>query len=387
MNFSRRDTRAQVAVVRCQDYSDHQEVYCRLKSLVSHLGGTESFVRRGERVLIKPNLLAGDHPDKAVTTHPSIVAGMVRLVREAGGVPFIGDSPSVAKLESVCGPTGMTEVAEKYGATLVGLSTPSDIPVPNGVIMKRLVVAREALDVDAIISISKLKTHGFTTFTGAVKNMFGVVPGLFKADYHLGMPRLDDFAKMLLDVYATVPARLHVMDGVWAMEGQKGPRAGKPKHVGLLIAGSDGIAVDAVACGIVGIQPHSVPTTGIGRLEGKGVGKLEEIEILGELLEDVRVTGFKGAKKAVGIGDRFPPFLFKLLRNTISNKPRINPKACKLCMTCFKACPPQAIYRGRGSNRLLIDYNKCIRCYCCLESCPHDAVEIKEGLLTRLRRR
>lgn len=376
-----------VAVAKCKDYSDHEAVYHSLKVLLNHLGGIESFVKRWEKVLIKPNLLAGDPPDKAVTTHPSIIAGMVRLVKKAGGVPFIGDSPNIGRYESVCNRTGMAEVAEKYGATLVRLSTRADIAMPNAVLMNRLVVAREALDADAIISVPKLKTHTYTTFTGAVKNMFGVVPGVFKSDYHLRLPGVDDFAKMLLDVYAAVPARLHVMDAVWGMEGQKGPRAGRPKHLGLLIAGTDGIAVDTVASRIVGIEPHSVPTTRIGHTEGKGVGKLEQIEVVGELLEDVRVTDFEGAKRTVGIADRLPPFLFRFLRNYLSNKPRINPRACKMCMTCFKACPPQAIHRRRRNTGLVIDYNKCIRCYCCLESCPHDAVEIKEGFLRKLRRR
>lgn len=380
------DKRAEVAVVKCEGYSDEEEVYRALKELVGHLGGMRSFVKRGERVLLKPNLLAGDPPDKGVTTHPSVVAGMVRLVREAGGVPFIGDSPSVQRFESVFAATGMAEVAEKYGVALVGLSTATEIAVRHGILMKRLVIAREALEADAIISLSKLKTHGYTSFTGAVKNMFGVVPGLSKAEYHLRMSRVEDFSKMLLDVYATVPARLHVMDGVWAMEGQKGPRAGRRKHVGLLIAGKDGVAVDAVATWIVGMEPHSIPTTKIGHREGIGSGKLAEIEVLGEIPENVRVTDFERAKKAIGIADRLPSFLYKFLRNYVSNKPRIDHKACELCMTCFKACPPQAIHRAGRNDRLVIDYNKCIRCYCCLETCPHDAVEIKEGLLTKLRR-
>ncbi len=386
MNSSKQDRRSQVGVVRCKEYSDPDQVYRRLKALLSHLGEMGNLVKPGERVLIKPNLLAGDPPDKAVTTHPSVVAGMVRLVQEAGGVPIIGDSPSVGKSQNVWGPTGMAGVAERYGVKLVGLSTPSDVTVPNGIVMKRLVVAREALEADAIISLSKLKTHGYTTFTGAVKNMFGVVPGLLKSDYHLRLSRADDFSKMLLDIYTAVPARLHVMDAVWAMEGQKGPRGGRPKHVGLLIAGCDGVAVDAVANWVVGIEPNSVPTTRIGHLEGKGVGKLEQIEVLGERLEAVRIRDFEQAKNAIGIADRLPPSLFRLLRNYVSNKPTIAPRSCKLCMTCFKVCPPRAIFRKEGKNRLFIDYNTCIRCYCCLESCPHGAVEVKEGLLTKLRR-
>jgi len=377
--------RATVAVAKCPDYSGEDTVYLCLKRLLDCLGGMARFVKQGEKVLVKPNLLAGEEPQKAVTTHPTVVAAMVRLVKEAGGIPAIGDSPCIARLESVAVPTGMADVAARYKAGLVDLATATDITLTDGVILKRITVAREALEADAIISVSKLKTHNYTIFTGAVKNMFGVVPGLVKADYHLRMPRIEDFSKMLLDVYAAVPVRLHVMDGIWAMEGDKGPRSGNPRRVGVLIAGSDGIAVDAVATSIVGIEPDSVPTTRIGHAGGRGVGRIEEIQVVGDPLEEVRVSDFRGVRRPGGIAEKLPPFLLNWLRKHVANKPAINPKACELCMTCYKACPPKAIHHRRGSRRLRIDYDECIRCYCCLESCPHDAVDIRKGLLARLR--
>jgi uncharacterized protein (DUF362 family)/Pyruvate/2-oxoacid:ferredoxin oxidoreductase delta subunit len=386
MNAPDSGKRATVSMVKCRDYSDEERVYRSLKDLLSRLGGIEKFVKRGEKILIKPNLLAGDAPEKAVTTHPTVIAGVVRLVKEAGGDPLIGDSPCISRFESVIAPTGMTEVAEKHGAKLVGLSTQAEVSVPNGLIIKRLVVAQEVLDADAIISVSKLKTHNYTVLTGAVKNMFGVVPGLVKGNYHLQMPQAESFMKMILDIYRRIPARLHVMDGIWAMEGEKGPRAGKPKQLGILIASEDGIAVDAVASSVVGMEAQAVPTTRIGNDEGIGVGDPARIDIVGASLEEVRVSGFDSVKKPSGLADRLPPFLFKLLRNYVSNKPRINCKGCKLCMTCFKACPPRAIERKRMGKRLCIDYNLCIRCYCCLESCPHGAIDIKKGLLVRLGR-
>ena len=387
MNLASGKNQATVSIVKCPDYSDEERVYLSLKALLDNLGGIRRFVVSGERVLIKPNLLAGDHPDRAVTTHPCVVSGMVRLIKEAGGIPIIGDSPCVAKLQSVAGATGMTKVAARWEATLTDLSTPVHLAVPDGIVLKRATVAEEALDADAIISIPKLKTHGFTTFTGAVKNMFGIVPGLLKADYHLQMPDLESFSQMLLDVYAAVPARLHVMDTIWGMEGQKGPRSGKPRHLGLLLASTDGIALDAVATSVVGIDPESVPTTRIGHLKAKGIGSLDRIEIVGESLDDVRVRDFEGVAQASGFSDKIPPFLFKFLRNYISNKPRINSRICEVCMTCARACPPSAIRRRGKGRRLLIDYDECIRCYCCLEFCPHDAVDVKQGLLAKLRRR
>jgi uncharacterized protein (DUF362 family)/Pyruvate/2-oxoacid:ferredoxin oxidoreductase delta subunit len=384
MNSVTQNGRTTVAIVKCPDYSDEEAVYQSVKRLIDGLGGVSRFVNPGEKVLIKPNLLAGEEPHKAVTTHPTVVAAMVRLVKEAGGIPLTGDSPCIARFEAVAVSTGMADVAARYQARLVDLATGTDISITDGAILKRVTVAREALDADAIISISKLKTHNFTIFTGAVKNMFGVVPGLIKADYHLRMPQIEDFSKMLLDVYAAVPARLHVMDGIWAMEGDKGPRSGNPRRVGLLIAGTDGIAVDAVATSIVGIEPDSIPTTRIGHAERKGIGRIEEIRLVGDPLQEVRVSGFRGVRRPGGISKKLPPFLLHWLRKHISNKPKINPKACKLCMTCYKACPPKAISRQRGRKRLRIDYDKCIRCYCCLESCPYDAVDIRKGLLARL---
>jgi uncharacterized protein (DUF362 family)/ferredoxin len=379
------DGRATVAVAKCPDYSGEDSVYLCLTRLLDCLGGMARFVNQGGKVLVKPNLLAGEEPQKAVTTHPTVVAGMLRLVKEAGGIPTIGDSPCIARLETVAVPTGMADVAARYKARLADLATATDISLPDGVILKRVTVAREALEADAIISVSKLKTHNYTIFTGAVKNMFGVVPGLVKADYHLRMPRVEDFSKMLLDVYAAVPARLHVMDAIWGMEGDKGPRSGNPRRVGALIAGTDGVAVDAVATSIVGIRPDFVPTTRIGHAERKGVGRIEEIEIVGAPLHEVRISDFRGVRRPSGIAKKLPPFLFSWIRRHISNKPAINPKACELCMTCYKACPPKAIYHRPGSKRLRIDYDECIRCYCCLESCPHNAVEIRKGLLAKLR--
>lgn len=384
MKLVTQNGRTTVTIAKCFDYSDEETVYQSLRRLLDGLGGVSRFVKQGERVLIKPNLLAGEEPQKAVTTHPTVVAAMVRLVEEAGGVPFIGDSPCIARFEAVAVSTGMAEVAARYKARLVDLATATDISVTDGAILKRVTVAREALEADAIISVSKLKTHNFTIFTGAVKNMFGVVPGLIKADYHLQMPRIEDFSRMLLDVYAAVPARLHIMDGIWAMEGDKGPRSGTPRRVGLLIAGTDGVAVDAVATAIVGIEADLVFTTQIGHAEHKGVGKVEEIRVTGVPLEEVRVSGFRVVRRQGGIWKKLPPFLLNWLRKHVSNKPAINSKACKLCMTCSKACPPKAIHKHRGDRRLRIDYDECIRCYCCLESCPHDAVDIRKGLLARL---
>ena len=384
MNSVTQSARTTVAIAKCPDYSEEEAVYQGMKRLLDALGGVSHFVTPGENVLIKPNLLAGEEPHKAVTTHPTVVAAMVRLVKESGGIPLIGDSPCIARFEAVAVSTGMADIAARYNARLVDLATGTHISVTGGAILKRVTVAREALDADGIISISKLKTHNFTLFTGAVKNIFGVVPGLIKADYHLQMPQVEDFSKMLLDVYRAVPARLHVMDAIWGMEGDKGPRSGNPRRVGLLIAGTDGVAVDAVATAIVGIEPDSVPTTRIGHAEHRGVGKIEEIRIVGDPFEEVRVTDFRGVRRQGGISKKLPPFLLHWLRKHVSNKPAINPKACELCMTCYKACPPKAISRQRGRKRLRIDYDKCIRCYCCLESCPHDAVDIRKGLLARL---
>ena len=154
-----------ISLVRCSNY-DSEAVEETVRRAVDLLGGISAMVHPGERVLIKPNLLLATHPDRAVTTHPSVLAAVVRLVKEAGATPLIGDSPGMPLYERVLRVTGVRSVAEELGAEISDFSEdPCEVENPDGVRVKRLVLSRAAVEADKLISLPKLKTHGQVYFT------------------------------------------------------------------------------------------------------------------------------------------------------------------------------------------------------------------------------
>jgi len=241
-----------VSIVRCPDY-ELEHVETALKKNLNLLGGINRFVKPNQRVCLKANLLLPARPEQAVTTHPTIIEAMANLVREAGGKPFIADSPgggvsyTEEGLRRVYHKTGLLDLAERTGIELNWDTNITQVSFPEGKMIKRLDIIKPVLDADVVIGIPKLKSHVFTTFTGATKILFGVIPGLTKSDYHAKLPDLERFAEMLLDIIAFVKPALFVMDGVLGMEGDGPSLHGIPRHVGLLLTSTDAIALDAVA--------------------------------------------------------------------------------------------------------------------------------------------
>ena len=242
-----------VSITSCADYKQ-ERVDAAVRQTLARLGGIQSFVSAGQRVLLKPNLLSASIPESAITTHPAVVEAMVKLVQEGGGIPIIGDSPGSTApytergLRHVYKITGMADVARRTGATLNWDTTVVELSRSDSKIMKRLDIIKPALDADVIINLPKLKTHVFTTFTGAVKNLFGVIPGYNKPAYHAKLRDVVHFSEMLLDILGSVTPDLSVIDGIIALEGDGPGKRGKPKRVGALIAGTDSVALDVVAC-------------------------------------------------------------------------------------------------------------------------------------------
>jgi len=296
-----------VSIVKCDTY-DEDLVYQKVKEVVDLLGGMNNFVAPGQKVLLKPNLLSGRPAEKCVTTHPLVVKAIALLVQEAGATVLIGDSPQIESAKKAAHKCGIGKVADDLGIDIVEFE-PVTVPNPDGKMFKNFTLGKILTEVDRVINIPKLKTHSLTTLTLAVKNMFGCVPGMRKAEWHLKTYHegVDNFAKMLLDLYAFINPALNIIDGVIAMEGT-GPGFGPPRHLGLVIAGIDGVAVDRVVAEIVNISPERVSTLHIAATEGYGRHSMEEITILGETLEDIRVADFKPfQKKVTKVYDQFRP--------------------------------------------------------------------------------
>ncbi len=356
------------------------EVSDALNSLLKPLGGMRAFVRPGQKVLVKPNMLAGKTPDRAVTTHPEIVRAVIKQVQAAGGIVSLGDSPGIGSPESVARKCGLIEVVEETGASFAPFAESVRIDAP-GATFHQLEVARDVLDADVVINLPKLKTHQMMGLTCAVKNMFGAVVGLRKPRLHLqaGADKAF-FALMLLELCERLAPALSIVDGVVAMEGD-GPGSGDPVTTGVLLAGSSPLGVDTVATELLRFQPRQVWTQQQARATRRPHTQLNELQLVGTPLEELRVSHFQPAKNT-DIHFGLPGFIKQPLTNALTARPEPDPQQCRLCNACVIHCPPQAM-RITG-QRLSIDYQRCIRCFCCQELCPHAALITKQGLLLRL---
>ncbi|KLU63983.1 ferredoxin-2 [Desulfosporosinus acididurans] len=374
-----------VVLKYCPDYT--ADVELSLRDGLAEWGGMSEFVKPGQKVLLKVNLLMKKRPEEAVTTHPSVVEAVVHLVQEAGGIPIIGDSPggpyTLSALQAVYARSGLRDVAERTGALLnedIGQTT---IPYPEGKLVKSLTVTNCALNADVIIPLSKLKTHGMMTFTGAVKILFGVIPGLLKAEYHLKMFKIADFADLLVDIAAWAKPAFSIMDGITAMEGD-GPSAGRPRNVGALILSRDPFALDVVAADLIGLKPEKVPTVMAARNRGL-ISSLEEIRIKGDARSLWRIQDFI-IPKAVSTNFLdmvpMPQRAKKFVLNRVRPRPVFDHTSCVGCKDCVNNCPPKALSMNEH-QRPVVDLEACIRCFCCQELCPQQAVKIFKPLMGR----
>jgi uncharacterized protein (DUF362 family)/Pyruvate/2-oxoacid:ferredoxin oxidoreductase delta subunit len=370
--------KSSVSIVKCDDY-DESNVMSALRQSIDLIGGIHTFVKRGSHVLLKPNLLFGKSPEKAVTTHPSILRGMIAMVREAGGVPSIGDSPSVGSLTWTAERAGVKAVADAMECPLVEFNRPVYPPAAGGKTFKQLEVDRAVLEADVIINLPKWKTHAQMLLTLGVKNLFGCIPGSRKPLWHLKAG--DDrriFARILFDIYQAVRPSLTVLDGVVGMEGN-GPNSGRPIPIGLMMASGDSLSLDQVVCDLLGISREFLLTNRVAFEQG--IGK-DPIEVLGESVEDVMISNFQFPTLSQ-IDWGLPGFLSRALKNALTARPVIDEEVCKSCDQCAEICPPKAL--ARSEEELVFDYGKCIRCLCCLEVCPEGAISVKQGWALRLK--
>lgn len=355
-----------VAIVRCPDYAG--DLRQRLEELLGHLGGLPAFVRPGQSVLIKPNLLTDRAPDAAVTTHPEVVRAILRMVKEAGGRPSVADSPGNAvKLETVWEKTGYRALCEAEGVPLLNLEKAGSRRFERDGCT--FTIAVPVLEADVVISVPKVKTHVLTILTAAMKNLYGTVPGFQKAMFHKSYPTPDEFGRLLAAIYETHPPALNIADGIVGMDGD-GPGAGRPVPFGFLAASADGVAMDLVMCRVLGIDPRSVPYL-TGYLKGAAA---REIELRGEPPESFRRpdTKLPGTLRARLI----PRPLVRLLAPCIWIRPAFDEK-CVKCGRCVKACPVSALSLANDRPAPALNAAACIGCCCCHEMCPEKAITMR----------
>ena len=383
-----------VGVTRCSDY-DIGRVLDSVVDCLAPLGGMSTFVSPGQRVLVKPNLLAPAPPEAAITTHPAVVRAVVRLVKQAGGMPLIGDSPSAgvpttpSGLRRLYRVTGMLEVAEAEGVELAWDLSGVAVANPGGKLVKRFDLIRPAIEADVVVAVPKLKTHALTTLTGATKILFGLLAGLAKPACHASFHDPDLFGDMLLDLIAAVRPALFVMDAVIAMEGEGPGRGGRPRYLGVLLAGPDAVALDLTACRLVGADPLAVPPLRAARARGEWNGGPVNVLPAGAALDELAVKGFVlPACRGGANGHRamlpFARLTRPLITELLTARPEPQRSRCTGCGTCVAACPVRAIAVRGGLAA--VDQGRCIHCYCCHEVCPEAAIDLRHTRAARLLR-
>jgi len=371
---------AKISLLKCGDYNKVNHI---VKEAVALLGGISQFVKPGEKILIKPNLLAPKDPSEAVTTHPQVVKAVIELVKSAGAVPVVGDSPggAVRNIENLWKVTGMKDICDREGVKLVNFEASGSKAFDIGDLnVTKVNIANAVLECDGIINIPKLKTHSLMTFTAGVKNLYGCVPGLMKVEYHKLASKSSDFADLLSHIYLFLKnkIRFSLIDGVDAMEGN-GPSAGKIRKTELVAASADTAALDAF---LLDSLKGDVSRNGI--LNNLGVTKksVAGFEIIGDNISDFDLDNFKfpSIKKL----DLLPKSVVRVLGPLLSVKAKVNEKTCVKCFICAKSCPAEAINAVPKSGFPKVDSSKCISCFCCHEMCPYKSIDFDKSLLAKI---
>jgi len=378
---------SQVALVRCLEYQPDL-VNAAVRQGLELLGGVGKFAAPGEQILLKPNILVGAEPDNNISPHPQVFAAVAREFRKTGARLSYGDSPGIGSPLSNAKRSGHAAVADQLGIPFADFTTARVLPFPQGHLINQFEIAEGVAASNGLISISKFKTHALTRITGAIKNQFGCIPGVRKAEFHSLMPNADLFSQMLVDLNLLLKPHLYIMDGIIAMEGN-GPRNGTPRRMHVLLFSTDPVALDATVCRMVDLDVRMVLPLVHG--EAFGLGTTRNIEYLGDALESFIQPDFVVNRSTTPTTTDNSFLSTSFMRRFTSPRPVIDPTLCTRCGQCVNICPvnPKAL-AWVGNARIdtpIYDYARCIRCYCCQETCPSKAITVKLPLLGRLVRR
>lgn len=386
--------KSQVSIVKCSTYS-REELFLKVKQAVELIGGIEKFIKAGSKVLLKPNLLMAIEPEAAITTHPEFVRSLIRLLKEIDCKIQLGDGPSVfggytEDILKVYERTGIKRIADEEKIELVIFekrfmpALPACLPARQAGRQGYFPLTTLVRECDYIVNLPKFKTHNFMLLTGAVKNLFGLIPGASKLECHKNFFQQEKFAEVLLDIYQAVRPALSIVDGISGIEGNGPATSGIKRDFGLILAGSDGPAIDVILAKLMNIPPDYVFTNKEAAKRNVGNVYANNIEIKGEKLSSCIIADFKlpEASFKQALVNKFPGFIANILKKLITIQPRIDSDACRLCESCVKSCPQKTISVQEG--KLVIDYARCISCFCCQEACPYGAIATKKSFLARV---
>ena len=385
-----------VSIEKCPSY-DAEAVKSSLDKVLDSIGGLD-FVKPGMKIGIKANLVAAMDPDKSATTHPMVLRRLCELLLERGATVVIGDSPggiyTEGFLKGVYRTCGLEKLVKELDPSGVKVSLNQDFSVKNAEFMdavsiKTFIYTGWLDSVDAIINVSKLKTHAMMGMSCAVKNMFGTIPGTTKPEYHMRFPEEKAFANIMVDLNEFFKPALYVVDAIDGMEGN-GPTAGEKRHIGAVLASKKPYALDMACAELIGMGYADVGTLVAAGERKLGPKDISEVEVVGSALSDLKISDFKRATihqsitfEGKGIFGKIESVALKI---ALTTKPLVKKDECIGCKKCFETCPAKAITMVEGGKNGLpqIDRSKCIKCFCCQEFCPKGAMKVHYNLLGKL---
>jgi uncharacterized protein (DUF362 family)/Pyruvate/2-oxoacid:ferredoxin oxidoreductase delta subunit len=341
---------------------------------------------RGATVLLKPNILSVSGPEDAIATRGEVLAAFARLLKSKGAARIVaGESPGWQSSEAGARKTGIAAACEAEGVEWLDFTKAMEVECPEGRRVKRFSLASALQEADLLVSMPKLKTHRLLRYTGAIKNLFGLVPGLGKSGFHLRFPDPADFGSMLVDLALAAKPAYCLMDAVVSMEGE-GPANGRPVQTGLILASSDPLALDWTAASIIGYNPRELPYLVDALERGAWISAPEEIETRGLSIEEAKPASFELIPPGIlnkFFTDGLPAPLRRMVRNATVARPFFDHGKCIRCGGCVEICPPKALSfapdpNAKSGKRIAVDYEKCIRCYCCHEVCPAGAIKLSK---------
>lgn len=346
-----------VSIVKCSSYKNEE-----VKSaLLASLKNINFEFKPGIKVLIKPNLLSPSLPEKAITTHPVIIEELCKILASKKAEIYIGDSSAVYT-DQALETCGMNKLS-KYGK-IINFESEKKKILNFGEKMSKIPLPKILFDVDLVINIAKMKTHGLTQVTLCVKNLYGCIPGELKSELHKLLPHVKDFSKLLVNLEETIKPELNIIDGTIGIEGEGPGSAGKITKPKMIIASKNAFAADIIASEIMGFKPKSIYTNKMSGI------KREDIEISGN---NKNAHFFFQKPKSQSI-------MYFMFLNRLFPKPQIyfDKEKCEKCHLCESKCPVKAVSLDAEKGYPECNHKKCIRCLCCIEVCPHRAVSLKE---------
>lgn len=378
-----------VALIKCTDY-DVDLIEKKLREGFELLGGDKylkKLIPSGSSVLLKPNFLSIEQPGSPVITHYAVFEAVIRIVKEYSSDITFGDSPGFGDSRKAAEKSGLMNIANRYGVKFDDFRDTVHVRLDNSILCKSWDVARAPYEADVVITLPKLKTHAMAYFTGAIKNQFGCISGTQKAGWHTRMPDANNFCKMLLDLNTLVGTSFAILDGIIAMEGN-GPKNGNPHKMDTIIMGECLSAVDSVAVRLIGYDnPLDTPTLKEAYDNKWGAVLPEDIEVLGEKMEDMKPKNFKLSRKSSGFHFSSPT-VSRFLTSLVAPSPWLIEDKCVGCKRCEEVCPEQGkvikMVKKEGKMKPVWDMKNCIRCFCCQELCPAGAIETRNTTLGKV---